>query len=77
MNIEGDLVLIYYKDESGGYARIERITANVKKGCCQVNIVELIRIPFMRNEVYGVMRCISIMIHPTILCMQECSQNLQ
>lgn len=41
MNIEGDLVLIYYKDEPGVYARIERIEADVKKDWYQVTLLFL------------------------------------
>ena len=44
MNIEGDLVLIYYKDEPGVYARIERIEADVKKDWYQVTLL-LLTIP--------------------------------
>lgn len=41
MNIEGDLVLIYYKDEPGVYARIERIEADAKKDWYQVTLIML------------------------------------
>lgn len=41
MNIEGDLVLIYYKDEPGVYARIERIEQDVKKDWYQVTLLLL------------------------------------
>ena len=44
MNIEGDLVLIYYKDEPGVYARIERIEPDVKKDWYQVTLI-LLTIP--------------------------------
>ena len=44
MNIEGDLVLIYYKDTPGVYARIERIEADVKKDWYQVTLI-LLTIP--------------------------------
>ena len=44
MNIEGDLVLIYYKDEPGVYARIERIEADFKKDWYQVTLI-LLTIP--------------------------------
>ena len=44
MNVEGDLVLIYYKDEPGIYARIERIEADVKKDWYQVTLI-LLTIP--------------------------------
>ena len=44
MNIEGDLVLVYYKDEPGVYARIERIEADVKKDWYQVTLL-LLTIP--------------------------------
>ena len=44
MNLEGDLVLIYYKDEPGVYARIERITADTKKDWYQVTLI-LLTIP--------------------------------
>lgn len=44
MNIEGDLLLVYYKDEPGVYARIERIEADVKKDWYQVTLI-LLTIP--------------------------------
>jgi hypothetical protein len=44
MNIEGDLVLIYYKDTPGVYARIEKIEADVKKDWYQVTLL-LLTIP--------------------------------
>ncbi len=44
MNIEGDLVLIYYKDEPGVYARIERIEPDVKKDWYKVTLI-LLTIP--------------------------------
>jgi hypothetical protein len=44
MNIEGDLVLIYYKDEPGIYARIEKIEADIKKDWYQVTLI-LLTIP--------------------------------
>ncbi len=44
MNIEGDLVLIYYKDEPGVYARIERIEADVKKDWYRVTL-QMLTIP--------------------------------
>ena len=44
MNIEGDLVLIYFKDEPGVYARIERIEPDIKKDWYQVTLL-LLTIP--------------------------------
>lgn len=44
MNVEGDLVLIYYKDAPGVYARIERIEADVKKDWYHVTLL-LLTIP--------------------------------
>lgn len=44
MNTEGDLVLIYYKDQPGVYARIERITPDIKKDWYQVTLI-LLTIP--------------------------------
>jgi len=44
MNVEGDLVLIYYKDEPGVYARIERIEPDFKKDWYQVTLI-LLTIP--------------------------------
>lgn len=44
MNLEGDLVLVYYKDQPGVYGRIERIEADVKKDWYQVTLV-LLTIP--------------------------------
>ncbi len=44
MNIEGDLVLIYFKDEPGVYARIERIEPDIKKEWYQVTLL-LLTIP--------------------------------
>jgi hypothetical protein len=41
MNVEGDLVLIYYKDEPGVYARIERIEADRKPDWYQVTLTFL------------------------------------
>jgi hypothetical protein len=41
MNIEGDLVLIYFKDEPALYARIERIEPDVKKDWYQVTLMLL------------------------------------
>ena len=47
MNIEGDLVLVYYKDEPGVYARIERIEADIKKDWYHVTLI-LLTIPHQR-----------------------------
>ena len=44
MNIEGDIVLVYYKDEPGVYARIERIEADVKPDWYRVTLT-LLTIP--------------------------------
>ncbi|NLD36262.1 MAG: hypothetical protein GX654_05265 [Desulfatiglans sp.] len=44
MNIEGDLVLVYFKDEPGVYARIERIEPDIKKDWYQVTFL-LLTIP--------------------------------
>jgi hypothetical protein len=44
MNIEGDLVLVYFKDEPGVYARIERIEPDIKKDWYQVTLF-LLTIP--------------------------------
>jgi hypothetical protein len=44
MNIEGDLVLVYFKDEPGIYARIERIEPDIKKDWYQVTLI-LLTIP--------------------------------
>ena len=44
MNVEGDLVLIYFKDEPGLYARIEKIEPDVKKDWYQVTLT-LLTIP--------------------------------
>ncbi len=44
MNIEGDLVLVYFKDEPGIYARIERIEPDIKKGWYRVTLI-LLSIP--------------------------------
>ena len=38
MNIEGDIVLIYHKDQPGVYGRIERIEPDVKKDWYQVTL---------------------------------------
>ncbi len=40
-NTEGDVVLIYYKDEPSVYARIELIEPDVKKGWYQVSLLML------------------------------------
>ncbi len=45
MNIEGDLVLVYYRDEPGVYARIERIEPDIKKDWYQVTLL-LLTIPY-------------------------------
>jgi hypothetical protein len=44
MNIEGDIVLVYFKDEPGIYARIERIEPDMKKDWYQVTLI-LLTIP--------------------------------
>ncbi len=44
MNIEGDIVLVYYKEEPGVYARIERIEADVKPDWYRVTLT-LLTIP--------------------------------
>ena len=44
MNIEGDIVLVYYKDQPGVYGRIERIEADMKKDWYQVTLL-LLTIP--------------------------------
>jgi hypothetical protein len=44
MNIEGDLLLVYFKDEPGVYARIERIEPDIKKDWYQVTLL-LLTIP--------------------------------
>lgn len=44
MNIEGDIVLIYYKDQPGAYGRIERIEPDIKKDWYQVTLL-LLTIP--------------------------------
>ncbi|MGD9158600.1 MAG: hypothetical protein PVG39_09350 [Desulfobacteraceae bacterium] len=44
MTVEGDLVLIYFKDEPEVYARIERIEADIKKDWYQVTFL-LLTIP--------------------------------
>ena len=41
MNIEGDIVLIYYKDQPGVYGRIERIEPDIKKDWYQVTLLLL------------------------------------
>ena len=41
MNVEGDLVLIYFKDEPEVYARIEKIEADIKKGWYHVTFLLL------------------------------------
>ena len=53
MNIEGDLVLIYYKDEPEVYARIERIEADIKKDWYQVTFL-LLTIP--RQKITWILR---------------------
>ncbi|MFC1493778.1 hypothetical protein ACFL6W_00715 [Thermodesulfobacteriota bacterium] len=44
MNIEGDIVLVYYKDQPGVYGRIERIEPDTKKDWYQVTLL-LLTIP--------------------------------
>ena len=44
MNIEGDIVLIYYKDQPGVYGRIEKIEADIKKDWYHVTLL-LLTIP--------------------------------
>lgn len=44
MNIEGDIVLVYYKDEPGVYARIEKIEPDMKKDWYQITLI-LLTIP--------------------------------
>lgn len=39
MNIEGDIVLIYYKDQPGVYGRIEKIEPDIKKDWYQVTLM--------------------------------------
>jgi hypothetical protein len=51
MNIEGDLVLIYFKDEPGVYARIERIEPDIKKEWYQVTLL-LLTIPTRLSHGY-------------------------
>ena len=41
MNIEGDIVLVYYKDQPGVYGRIERIEPDLKKDWYQVTLLLL------------------------------------
>ncbi|NLA74090.1 MAG: hypothetical protein GX846_01195 [Deltaproteobacteria bacterium] len=45
MNLEGDIVLVYFKDDPGVYARIERIEPDIKKGWYQVTLM-LLTIPY-------------------------------
>lgn len=58
MNIEGDIVLVYYKDEPGVYARIEKIEPDMKKDWYQVTLI-LLTIPhqvvtwILRSEYIG------------------------
>ena len=44
MPIEGEIVLIYYKDQPTTYARIESIEPDIKKGWYQVTLL-LLSIP--------------------------------
>jgi len=44
MNIEGDIVLVYYKDQPGVYGRIEKIEPDIKKDWYQVTLL-LLTIP--------------------------------
>lgn len=44
MNIEGDIVLVYFKDEPGVYARIEKIEPDIKKDWYHVTFI-LLTIP--------------------------------
>ncbi len=41
MSIEGDIVLIYYKDQPGVYGRIERIEPDIKKDWYRVTLLLL------------------------------------
>jgi len=44
MNVEGDVVLVYYKDQPGVYGRIEKIEPDIKKDWYQVTLL-LLTIP--------------------------------
>ena len=44
MNIESDIVLVYYKDQPGVYGRTERIEPDIKKDWYQVTLL-LLTIP--------------------------------
>ena len=60
LNTDHETRLKYEKRESGPFLSVFVMT-------CTNFFNKLIRFPFLRKEVYGVERCMSIKNHPTIL----------